>query len=262
MRRILPSSVPSRWPLSFGVAAAAAVAQPDVEHAVGPEREVAAVVVRRTAGRRTRSSRRGGRVGRARRRSCTRRCGCRRPCRCSGRTGGAPSGEKATPRRPCSPPVRHQRRRCRARAWRRAAPSRTARDPARLLDDVERVVAGRRDRDRLVSRDRVELGAPRSSVELADVGVGGAGRRRPGCCRSGRRSRLVVGRRADCRSSAVEAAGRRPGPHGVERGRRPRDASTATMRHASDRRADRRRTRRAMVAEPVAAGPFGHHRRP
>ena len=130
MRRILPSSVSSDCPLPpggvarAGVAGAAAVAEPEVQVAVGAERELAAVVVGlRLLDRAGSSARRRGSalppvhrvlvdlgvavgVGVVRRRACV------------------PSGEKASPRRPCSPPPAHPVAEVERPAWTTASPSR------------------------------------------------------------------------------------------------------------------------------------------
>ena len=163
MRRILASSVSSRWPLPMRVAARAAVAEGDVEHPVRSERDRPAVVVRERLVDMEQDVLAGGvgDVGVAgtdpvrRRRPCCRRGPCSRR-RSAGRSG-SPGGRRG----------RAARARRRSRSL--AVMSRNGRstsvavahdpDPSGLLDDEEAAApVGRiRDVDRVgqtVDRDR------------------------------------------------------------------------------------------------------------
>ena len=174
---------------------AAAVAEPDVEHAVGPERDLAAVVVRSTAARRR--TRGGACSGRRRRRaSCTRRRSCRRCGRCSRRRAALPSGENVAPRKPCSLPWLRLPLQVERGRGRRAVRCATRRSVPRLLGDVHRAGRCRRGRKTIATGldspddDRLQPHAHRGEI--------GGGRRR-----RRRRSRVVGARRASVGGRAV-----------------------------------------------------------
>ena len=144
----LAESVPDVLGAVLGVAAGAAVAHADVEPAVGAERDLPAVVVRRTAGARTAVAARCPGCARVpfERYSTTfvsrrGRCSSRRSAGSSRSSGG-----RRRTRRPCSPPARTSERMSRNGCGADAAVLDDA-DAARLLDDVEpaRLAAGRRD---------------------------------------------------------------------------------------------------------------------
>ena len=220
MRRILPSSDVECSARCCGESpGAAAVADPDVEHAVGAEHEVAAVVVRERVVRDQQGAGVGSRRSRRCPSSCTRRCGCCRSCRCSRRRAWC----RRARTRGRAGPVR-----CRSRAGEREHRAhdlavRDDHDLAGLLGDVD---AARGHRFATRTRRVGQTGRDRDGLHVRqrEVGRGRRGRRvwppapAPGTaagadCRRDRRARCRRGQ--DARDDARSAPGPPP-PHGAE----------------------------------------------
>ena len=152
------------------VAAAAAVAQPDVEHAVGPEPDPAAVVVRVGLGSVEEDGRWAASTVSARdRRGARRRWSCREVGVVDEKAVSRPApypGGNARPRRPRSPPAVTRSARSRYGVGRSVPPLNDA-DAARLLRDEQAAgaVTGARDPERGIEPEAavsIATGRPRA----------------------------------------------------------------------------------------------------